>query len=105
MDSQGTILSLTVECQGRFNTLILTLEATDVATPISPSDAQTELGRFRLWANNIGAAKMGRAGLDYRLCEAPYMFENILALLNALKRTLNDGIVITGTLPNSKLQT
>jgi hypothetical protein len=88
-----TIRALTLEGERRFRELIDGLEATDDDPPVSFSDWETELGRFRLWGNNIGAAKAGHAGLDYRLRESSYVSQNVSALLSDLSETLNEAVV------------
>jgi hypothetical protein len=50
-----------------------------------------QLGRFRLWAANIGALSFGRASLDYRLRDAEYLQQNVLSLLTDLKESLEEG--------------
>jgi hypothetical protein len=80
-----TLALQTLDCQKAFEHL------RDAATPPAVGQLETELGRFRLWANNIGAAKTGRSGLDYRLRDAKYLNDNVTALLKDLYQNLNDG--------------
>lgn len=49
-----------------------------------------ELGRFRIWSGNIGAHKIGRSSLDYRLRENSSLESMVLKLLEDLKNTLED---------------
>jgi hypothetical protein len=51
---------------------------------------QDELGRFRVWAANIGAHQTGRSGLDHRLRDASDIKKQILQLLNRLQRLIQD---------------
>ena len=51
---------------------------------------EDELGRFRMWAANIGAHKTGQASLDFRLRDASHVREQIIKLLQGLLRRLRD---------------
>ena len=52
-----------------------------------------ELGRFRIWAGNIGAFQTIKlqSSLDYRLREAPKILRQIVQLLEDLSESLQDG--------------
>jgi hypothetical protein len=50
-----------------------------------------EFGRFRVWAGNIGAHRVGRVSLDYRLREASHMHGRVTDLLDDLIETLSQG--------------
>jgi hypothetical protein len=52
-----------------------------------------ELGRFRTWANNIGAITTGRGSLDYRVRGAEYLRHNVKSLLESLEASLLNGII------------
>lgn len=57
-----------------------------------------ELGRFRVWAANIGALQKGHSSLDYRLREAPLVRDNVQKLLKELHGCLQEmNVVLTGT--------
>jgi hypothetical protein len=60
-----------------------------------------ELGRFRTWANNIGAVTSGRGSLDYRVRGAEYLRHNVKSLLESLRTSLIYGII---AVYNTKLQ-
>lgn len=49
-----------------------------------------ELGRFRVWAANIGAHQQGLSSLDYRLRDASHIQSQIFRLLTALEESLID---------------
>jgi len=51
---------------------------------------QEELGRFRIWAANIGAHQVGQSSLDYRLRDASHIKDQISTLLLALQDTFQD---------------
>ena len=89
--SENTIASLTVDCLRCFQTFNDEWITAPSECSFGISDLETELGRFRLWADNIGARNHGRSGLDYRLRDAQYMRENVIALLQDLEETLQDG--------------
>jgi len=88
---QDTIAKLSFDCQRNFVKLKDILESTDGNLVVSGRDIEDELGRFRMWASNIGAIKIGKASLDYRLREAEYLSENVKSLLTDLKGVLNEG--------------
>lgn len=50
------------------------------------------LGRFNIWAGNIGAGKRGRASLDYRLREAAYIKEAVVQILRSLTESVQEGL-------------
>jgi len=101
MNQEATIATLSVSCQTHFEEFIDALEATSTRMrternesryELSRTAVEDELDRFRLWANNIGAAKIGRASLDYRLRDAEYLFRNVKSLLVDLERSLSQGL-------------
>jgi hypothetical protein len=49
---------------------------------------QDELGRFRVWAANIGAHQVDQSSLDYRLRDASHIRDQISSLLVALQGTI-----------------
>lgn len=51
---------------------------------------EDELGRFKIWAANIGAHQIGRSALDFRLRDASHIRDEVLTLLGDLRRTLQD---------------
>jgi hypothetical protein len=57
---------------------------------VSPSHLEDQLGRLRVWAGNIGAHKVGKASLDYRLKEASHIKERIVQLLSDLEISIED---------------
>ena len=50
-----------------------------------------EFGRFRVWAENAGAHRMGSISLDYRLREASHVHEDLVELLEELNKNLGEG--------------
>src|SRR5271167_482544 len=49
---------------------------------------QDELGRFRVWAANIGAHQVDQSSLDYRLRDASHIRDQISSLLVGLQGTI-----------------
>lgn len=49
-----------------------------------------EIGRFRVWAGNLGALQKGHSSLDYRLRGSPVLFSSALRLLSELENNLNE---------------
>ena len=49
-----------------------------------------ELGRFKIWATNIGAHQRGQSSLDFRLRDASHIRDEVLTLIEDLQRTLQD---------------
>ena len=51
---------------------------------------EDELGRLRMWAANIGAHRTGQSSLDYRLRDASHIRQQVLKLLDIVRRRLKD---------------
>jgi hypothetical protein len=88
-----TIATRTIDCGRSLSRLcdILTSEECKYADQIELPVAEDELGRFRVWAGNVGAHRSGRVSLDYRLREARDMREGVCDLLDYLKIILERG--------------
>ena len=50
-------------------------------------------GRFRVWAENVGAHRADKASLHYRLREAPHIRSYVLELLQNLQQLLAEGTI------------
>jgi hypothetical protein len=95
MDDPTTIARLGVDCQRLFGVLIETLDLAKgghFQNVLSCEAVEEELGRFRIWATNIGALNTGRASLDYRVKDAEYLQQNVKSLLEDLKESLDEGL-------------
>ena len=82
------------ECVRRFNALCSLLpEADRIARPALVD----QLGRFKIWAGNIGAFQELPlpSSLDHRLREAPKIVDQVVELLNDLNETLQEGTAIS----------
>lgn len=56
---------------------------------VTLKNIENERGRFRVWAGNIGAHRIGgRASLDYRLREASDVKSEVVQILDYLRRTV-----------------
>jgi hypothetical protein len=53
--------------------------------------AREQLGRFNLWASNIGVFATAPTSLDYRLRDAPVVAETFMGLLTALSVRVRHG--------------
>lgn len=96
MEQQPIIAILSLACQRHFGELGNTLDSTNgdkFQNELSSAEIEDELGRFRLWASNIGALSAGKASLDYRLRDAEYLFQNVKSLLQNLKESLSKGFI------------
>lgn len=52
---------------------------------------KADFGRFRVWAENVGAHRRNHESLDYRLSEAPKAKRMVLKLLEGLGSGLQKG--------------
>ena len=66
------------------------------SSPQSPTIAFDEAGRFRVWANNIGAFLTAdrRNSLDFRLRTAAKISSRIIEFLNDLNEALEESKII-----------
>lgn len=85
----ATVLSSRVNnCLKLFNNLIANDELSRYHDEIPANLWQDELGRFRVWAANIGAHQVDQSSLDYRLRDASHIRDQISSLLVALEGTI-----------------
>jgi hypothetical protein len=79
-----------------FQILTDALRASDSkSTEEVDSDAlEDEIGRFRVWAGNLGALQKGHSSLDYRLRDSPNLLSSALKLLNELEHNLNETFAV-----------
>lgn len=87
------ISSVTRKCARSFQDLVQKLRLSDGEyDPQFPlTDAEEDLGRFNLWATNLGAHHTSSRSLDYRLQNAPDVRDHVLRLLRDLYQLLLDG--------------
>ena len=92
------MMSLTVaewhdKCVRSFSDLCGALQqpAREFTDEISLPGVASQLGRFRVWAGNIGAHQHGRrVSLDYRLRDASRLKDQVVELLKDLDETISD---------------
>lgn len=77
-----------------FNNLTSTLTSNTYIShsTVDDDDIKDELGRFRIWAGNIGALRQlpSRTSLDHRLRNAPKTASQVLEVLGDLNEALED---------------
>ena len=90
----GTIAAQVKNCMETFSALLVTLNdrSYQFQDQIQPEDVKDEFGRFRIWSGNIGAHRIGRSSLDYRLRDASHIRQRVVSLLDDLKEILQDGM-------------
>ncbi|RPA74559.1 hypothetical protein BJ508DRAFT_332969 [Ascobolus immersus RN42] len=54
------------------------------------SHLDDELGRLRVWIGNIGGERRGHGSLEYRLREAPLLYENVHKTLDDIEEDANE---------------
>lgn len=61
---------------------------------LSSDGCTAQLGRFRIWAFNIGALQEAHlpTSLEYRLREAPKLVDRTLELLEDMEESIEDGM-------------
>ncbi|MCJ1464450.1 hypothetical protein MMC07_003063 [Pseudocyphellaria aurata] len=98
-DNSSSVDTQTRLCLRYFDQLRVMLETSDPPKPggISYSTACDELGRFRIWAGNVGALQHGRSQsyLDSRLREDPKIFDQVVDLLEDLSESLEEEAHLT----------
>jgi hypothetical protein len=75
-------------CLTLFKNLITNDELSRYHDEVPENLWQDELGRFRVWAANIGAHQVDQSSLDYRLRDASHIRDQILSLLVGLQGTI-----------------
>lgn len=88
-----TIVELCEDCFKSFSRLyeVLESEEADNASRMHLASITDEIGRFNIWAGNVGAHQHGRSSLDYRLRDASQIREEFVKVLQYLRETLEDG--------------
>ena len=64
-----------------------------MTSELSSDGCTAQLGRFRIWALNIGALQDAHlpTSLEYRLREAPKLVDRIVELLEDIEESIEDG--------------
>jgi hypothetical protein len=86
------IESLAYDCLTHFRALIreINTHQRDLAE-LSAIAIEDQIGRYQIWAGNLGALRTGRSSLDYRLRNAAFVAGNISRLLQSLTDVLKRG--------------
>lgn len=93
-DAAGpTIASSVSDCIHSFENFVFQIRHTDAqaSNMIEASEVIDELGRFRVWAGNIGAHRKGLSSLDYRLRDASHIKRKVQSLLSDLDDAIQRG--------------
>lgn len=93
-DAAGpTIASSVSDCLHSFEDFVFQIRHmdTEASNLIEPSEVIDELGRFRVWAGNIGAHRRGSSSLDYRLRDASHIKGKVQSLLFDLDDAIQRG--------------
>ena len=93
-ENASTIRGLSADCLRLFKTLSRELQQAGelYREQITIPALLDELGRFKIWAGNIGALQGGRSSLDYRLGDAPHISNLVVQILRDLEDSLKQGL-------------
>jgi hypothetical protein len=95
LPSTSHIASRAKKCVDLFNSLGDIFRQPDHQSLYGASESEIidGLGRFKIWAGNLGALQSfaSKSSLDYRLREAPRIEAQIIDILNDLADSLGDG--------------
>lgn len=91
----STLNSLGKKCITLFNQIYALLDQPDRSyqEDLSADDIQDELGRFKVWAENIGALQPRdmKSSLEYRLRDASRTRQQVQQFLGDLRESLTEG--------------
>jgi hypothetical protein len=72
-----------------------------IKTKLAPAIIKDVLGGFRLWSANVGAHRIGRGSLDYKLREASHIRDQVIKLVQSTKAVLHEVFdIVTGQRPS-----
>ena len=93
MSGQTTILDRAWRCMVLFNQLLAAVDKNTTTELESGPSAliNDQVGRFRIWAGNIGLYADASASLDYRVQDIPQIKNLIVQQLDGLGRYLQRG--------------
>lgn len=98
METTPSIFVKAHDCFTVFRSLFEALNKVDPAGAQPTMTAwRDEVGRFRIWASNIGAHQKGQSSLDYRLRDASHIRDQINQLLQDLKDVLDEAVATLGS--------
>ena len=90
--SDQRIAKLCLECQSDYQSLTESLAVLGDKSTLSSIAVQNELGRFRIWVNEIGAMHKEKHSLDFKLRDIEHLRQGIIMLLEDLKESLRIGL-------------
>lgn len=70
---------------------LLVQSPTEFSSQLTQLTVQDEIGRFRVWAGNVGAHRTGRLSLDHKLREASKIHGKVAELLLEMNSELQEG--------------
>ncbi|KAJ5771876.1 hypothetical protein N7520_002405 [Penicillium odoratum] len=85
----AAISELFQRCQAQFNSTVK-FHALSNCLEVPLQEWRDELGRFRVWAANIGAHQTHLSSLEYRLRDASHIKIQVVTLLNQIQELLTD---------------
>jgi len=86
------ISTLVAQCLSSFNTIVSALGDHPTQGSTAVGNAASHQARFKLWAGNLGAHRIsGTRSLEYRLRDASSLRNHIMALLQDLCDSLEEG--------------
>lgn len=90
MARDATIVEYSQTCMVLFDKLLLSIDGISRPDPDTELSAQADdqLGRFSIWAGNIGVFATANASLDYRVRDTPQIKDLIIQQLNGLAKFL-----------------
>jgi len=92
------LATLYTSCYGSFQALLSAVRSPnrDIGDQMPPSIIESELDKFILWSNNVGAIYSGESceiSLDYRLRKSPFYKEKVCLLsIVFLDKDLGQGL-------------
>lgn len=89
-ESRPTIARRSRKCLDSFETLSFRHAAVNSILSDGRRNITDEMGRFKVWAGNIGALQEGTSSLDDRLMSAPNVSEKIGSVLHDLAGSLEE---------------
>ncbi|KAI5791092.1 hypothetical protein EDC01DRAFT_616360, partial [Geopyxis carbonaria] len=87
---EGDINSFYLACAKCFQSLTTDTNNCEKLSQLEQSALNEEFTRFRVWSHNSGAHRGGRMSLDYRLREASKVKQQVIELLDELRKSLED---------------
>lgn len=66
-------------------------EASNEFLDLSVAQLQDQLGKLRVWVGNIGGMRQGHGSLEYRLRDAPLVYNNVHKAIDSLVMDLREG--------------